>query len=94
MNPFNKLNRRNFLQLAALGTAPVMVPSVLASPAFDSFRISLVSPQTVPARGTTLSELSAAMKSGKATATSLAKKYLGASRTLTEAARPSIRSSR
>jgi amidase len=72
------MNRRDFLQLAALGTAQVMIPnSALAAdserphPAPAPFRIKPFEWQEA-----TIAELQAAMKSGKETAVSLAKEYL------------------
>jgi amidase len=71
------MNRRNFLKLAALGSAPTLVPGLAwaaSSPsprAASAFRLKPFELEEV-----TIAELQAAMQSGKETALSLAKKYL------------------
>jgi amidase len=70
------MNRRTFVKIAALASAPVTVRPILArqpSPASEppSFRIKAFEWEDA-----TIAQLQAAMKSGQETAVSLAKKYL------------------
>src|ERR1041384_6241822 len=70
------MNRRTFVKIGALASAPLMVTPIFARPAGaaaepPSFRIKPFEWEEA-----TIAQLQAAMKAGKETAVSLAKKYL------------------
>ncbi len=72
------MNRRNFLQLAALGSAQALVPSTARAEA-SNHPLAAASPlrlRPFEYEEASITELQAALKAGKETAVSLTKKYL------------------
>src|SRR5271165_3594788 len=72
------MKRRNFLKLAAIGSAPLLVTG--PAPAAETERLPVDTPalriKPFEWQEATCAELQAAMASGRETAVSLAKKYL------------------